>query len=200
MRGSQFQWSVPVGCTRTAIASQRRGAFDARIIALSGRRADADSLQRHRRRSASRWIDRLQGRGFYLLSTWCLVSGQRRDRVVATISAPRDPTNSVSTLSDMYGGQMLMGLLRGLFITSTCADLIAFHNSTARYFFCMGREGFAAGRTGCHPFRSQEPLSSVVTTDGALRDRSDGLRGRRCRSDPALLLLAATWLPPRCGC
>jgi hypothetical protein len=66
--------------------------------------------------------------------------GSGSDRVVATISALSDPTNCVYTLSDKYGGQMLTGLLRGVFITSICAGLIAFHNSTERYFFCMGRE------------------------------------------------------------
>lgn len=127
---------------------------------------------------------------FYSFSLWCLVLGAGADRVVGTISALADPTNFLYTLSDRYAGHGLTTLLRGMFVISIYAGLIAFHNSTARYFYSMGREGLlpaALGRT--HPkYRSphvgsmlQTALCAVVVVAFAV-----------AKADPVLTLFA--WL------
>lgn len=78
---------------------------------------------------------------FYAVSLWCMVLGAGPDKVVTIIHALADPTMFLYTLSDRYVGPVLTTILRGLFIMSVYAGLLAFHNSTARYFYAMGREG-----------------------------------------------------------
>jgi amino acid transporter len=78
---------------------------------------------------------------FYSFSLWCLVLGTGTDKVVPLIKALDDPTNFLYILSQRYAGEGFTTLLRGMFIMSIYAGLVSFHNSTARYFFSMGREG-----------------------------------------------------------
>ncbi len=102
---------------------------------------------------------------FYSFSLWCLVIGAGSDRVVASIAALEDPTNFLYLLSDQYGGPQLTLVLRGMFIVSIYAGLIAFHNSTARYFYSMGREGLlpaVLGRT--HPEYKSPHVASLLQT------------------------------------
>jgi amino acid transporter len=87
---------------------------------------------------------------FYAFSLWCLVLGAGTDKVVGTITALSDPTNFVYGLSQQYAGEAFTVVLRGMFIMSIYAGLVSFHNSTARYFFSMGRDGLlpdGLGRT-----------------------------------------------------
>jgi len=100
---------------------------------------------------------------FYSFSLWCLVLGAGSDRVVATITALSDPTNFVYELSDRYGGQGLTIALRCVFVTSVYAGLVSFHNSTARYFFCMGREGLLPAGIGVtHPVYKSPHRASML--------------------------------------
>ena len=102
---------------------------------------------------------------FYSFSLWCLVIGTGADRVQETITGLSDPTNFLYLLSDTYAGQPLTLLLRGMFIVSIYAGLIAFHNSTARYFYSMGRERLLPRRLGCtHPQYKSPHVASLLQT------------------------------------
>ncbi|MDQ2820570.1 MAG: APC family permease [Pseudomonadota bacterium] len=85
---------------------------------------------------------------FYAISLWCMVVGAGADKVAGSIRALSDPTMFLYTLSDRYVGASLTLVLRGLFIVSVYAGLLAFHNSTARYFYVMGRERLLPARLG----------------------------------------------------
>jgi len=102
---------------------------------------------------------------FYSFSLWCLVLGAGSSRVVGMIAALSDPTNFLYSLSETYAGSTFTVVLRSMFIASIYAGLIAFHNSTARYFYSMGREGLLPERLGwTHP-RFQSPhVASLLQT------------------------------------
>jgi amino acid transporter len=85
---------------------------------------------------------------FYSFSLWCLVLGAGASQVVGTITALSDPTNFVYGLSQKFAGEVFTVVLRGMFIMSIYAGLVSFHNSTARYFFSMGREGLLPSGLG----------------------------------------------------
>ena len=100
---------------------------------------------------------------FYSFSLWCLVLGAGTDQIVATITALSDPTNFIYALSQKYAGEGLTIVLRGMFIMSIYAGLISFHNSTARYFFSMGREGLLPATLGLtHPVHKSPHRASIV--------------------------------------
>jgi amino acid transporter len=102
---------------------------------------------------------------FYSFSLWCLVLGAGSGQVVAAISALSDPTNFLYILSERYAGHPLTMLLRFMFIMSIYAGLVAFHNSTARYLYSMGREGLlpaVLGRT--HPAYKSPYIGSLLQT------------------------------------
>ena len=100
---------------------------------------------------------------FYSFSLWCLVLGAGTGQIVATITALDDPTNFIYALSQKYAGEGLTIVLRGMFIMSIYAGLISFHNSTARYFFSMGREGLLPATLGqTHPVHKSPHRASIV--------------------------------------
>jgi amino acid transporter len=127
---------------------------------------------------------------FYSFSLWCLVLGTGTDKVVDTIAALGDPTSFVYLLSAEYGGQWLTIVLHGVFITSIYAGLMSFHNSTARYFFCMGREGLLPAGIGVtHPVHKSPHRASLLQTAlCAIVVLASAIAG----ADPVLTLFA--WL------
>ena len=102
---------------------------------------------------------------FYSFSLWCLVLGAGSGDVVARITALHDPTQFLYVMSDGYAGAHFTSLLRGMFIASIYAGLIAFHNSTARYFYAMGREGLLPACLGwTHPRHKSPHMASLLQT------------------------------------
>ncbi|MEO8388752.1 APC family permease [Polaromonas sp.] len=102
---------------------------------------------------------------FYSFSLWCLVIGAGSDKVVAAVTALSDPTNFLYTLSEAYAGSQLTTVLRGMFIISIYAGLVAFHNSTARYFYALGREGLLPSRLGWTHAKHKSPhVASLLQT------------------------------------
>lgn len=100
---------------------------------------------------------------FYSFSLWCLVLGAGTGQIVATITALPDPTHFVYILSQAYAGEAFTVLLRGMFIMSIYAGLVSFHNSTARYFFSMGREGLLPAVLGTtHPVYKSPHRASML--------------------------------------
>lgn len=79
--------------------------------------------------------------GFYALSTWSFIVGAGSDKIVPLLQGLEDPTTFVYGLSDQYAGPQLTAVIRVLFIVSIYAGLLAFHNSAARYFYAVGRDG-----------------------------------------------------------
>ncbi|MCL6692964.1 Amino acid transporter [Pseudomonas citronellolis] len=78
---------------------------------------------------------------FYTLSIWSMVVGVGADKIVATLQALGDPTTFIYGMSDHFVGPELTKVIRVLFMVSIYAGLLAFHNSAARYFYAIGRDG-----------------------------------------------------------
>lgn len=103
--------------------------------------------------------------GFYTFSVWCLVVGVGADKVVETISALPDPTTFTFTLSDRYAGPWLTAAMSALLVSSVYAALLAFHNSAARYFYSIGREGLLPEVLGqTHPVHQSPHAGSLLQT------------------------------------
>ncbi len=128
--------------------------------------------------------------GFYALSSWCVVTGIGPAKVVSTIRGLPDPTHLLFDLSNQYVGGWLTTLLRILFVTSVFAGLLAFHNSVARYFYAMGRDGLLPSRLGkTHAIHQSPHIGSVLQS---LLAASIVLIFAVSGSDPVLTLFS--WL------
>jgi len=79
--------------------------------------------------------------GFYTFCTWAVVMGAGVDSLWPVLQGLPDPTELLFALSESYAGHWLSVSMRVLFVTSVFASLLAFHNTIARYFFVLGREG-----------------------------------------------------------
>jgi amino acid transporter len=128
--------------------------------------------------------------GFYILSSWCMVVGVGANHVVESVKSLPNPSELMFALSNRYVGGWLTTVLRILFVTSLFAGLLAFHNSVARYFFAMGREGLLPSCLGkTHPRHQSPHIGSVLQTVLAVSVVSIfAIAG----SDPVLVLFS--WL------
>jgi amino acid transporter len=102
---------------------------------------------------------------FYSISTWAVVMGVGVDELVAVLEHLQNPTSLLFDLSDRYVSHSVTQIMRVLFVTSTFAGLLAFHNAIARYLFATSREGLlpeALGRTH-QSFQSPHVGSTVQT-------------------------------------
>ncbi|MGH7169141.1 MAG: amino acid permease, partial [Gemmataceae bacterium] len=64
-----------------------------------------------------------------------------------------------------YVGRWLSAVMSVLFVTSVFAGLLAFHNTAARYFYALGREGLLPGGLGRTHLRHSSPhIGSLVQT------------------------------------
>jgi len=100
---------------------------------------------------------------FYAFSVWCMVEGAGAGKVVSTIQGLSDPTTFTFNLSDRYAGPWLTTTMSALFVTSVYAGLLAFHNSAARYFYTIGREGLLPEVLGqTHPTHQSPHTGSVL--------------------------------------
>jgi amino acid transporter len=128
--------------------------------------------------------------GFYTFSAWCLVMGAGADQLVPTLTSLSDPTTFTFILSKQYAGQWLSTAMSVLFVTSVYAALLAFHNSSARYFYSIGREGLLPeflGRT--HPEHQSPHAGSLLQTGLAFAIITVFVA---LKSDPVLTLFS--WL------
>ncbi|MBF8188658.1 APC family permease [Nonomuraea sp. K274] len=89
----------------------------------------------------------------YALSSWAMTVATGPSNIVAT--ARRDQADTIFVLATAHLGTTVVDIARVLFVTSLFAAMISFHNTTARYFFALGRErvlpavfGRTAARTG----------------------------------------------------
>lgn len=101
--------------------------------------------------------------GFYAFSTWAFIVGVGSDKIVPVLQGLQDPTTFVYGLSDRYAWPELTALIRVLFVVSIYAGLLAFHNSAARYFFAIGRDGLLHSALGTTHRTHQSPhMGSVL--------------------------------------
>ncbi|WCE09024.1 APC family permease [Pseudomonas sp. JBR1] len=101
--------------------------------------------------------------GFYALSIWSMVVGVGTDKIVSVLQQLGEPTTFIYGLSDHYVGPELTRIIRVLFIVSIYAGLLAFHNSAARYFYAIGRDGLLPRALGStHRIHQSPHLGSVL--------------------------------------
>lgn len=100
--------------------------------------------------------------GFYMLSSWCLVNAIGTNKLVGFLGGLQDPTRFLFLMANRYAGHWLSLLMSVLFVTSVYAGLLAFHNSVARYFFAMGREGLLPQYFGKTHHVHQSPHTGSV--------------------------------------
>jgi amino acid transporter len=102
---------------------------------------------------------------FYSISTWAVVVGVGIDELLPVLQHLQNPTSLLFDLSDRYVSHTVTQIMRVLFVTSTFAGLLAFHNAIARYLFATGRDGLlpeALGRT--HQSFQSPHVGSIVQT------------------------------------
>jgi amino acid transporter len=101
--------------------------------------------------------------GFYAFSTWAMVMGSGSVHLVDQLKQLSDPTELLFTLSERYAGGGLSLAMRVLFVTSTYASLLAFHNAIARYLYAMGRERVLPAALGqVHPRHASPHRGSLA--------------------------------------
>ncbi|WP_129139669.1 MULTISPECIES: APC family permease [Modicisalibacter] len=125
---------------------------------------------------------------FYALSTWSMIIGVGSDKIVTTLQGLQDPTTLIYTLSDHYVGGWLTHIARVLFLISLYAGLLAFHNSAARYFYAIGRDGLLHDALGTtHAVHQSPHVGSLLQT---LIAATAVMIFAACGSDPILQLFA----------
>ncbi|MGJ7530615.1 APC family permease [Variovorax sp. GB1P17] len=127
---------------------------------------------------------------FYGVSIWALIVGVGTDKIVPLLQSLQDPTTFLYGVSDHYAGPGLTAVIRGLFMVSIYAGLLAFHNAAARYFYAIGRDGLLPAWLGTTHRIHQSPhlgsaLQSAVAAAVVLAFAAFG-------ADPILQLFA--WL------
>jgi amino acid transporter len=101
--------------------------------------------------------------GFYAFSTWAMVMGSGSAHLLDQLKQLPDPTELLFTLSERYAGGGLSLAMRVLFVTSTYASLLAFHNAIARYLYAMGRERVLPAALGqVHPRHASPHRGSLA--------------------------------------
>lgn len=76
---------------------------------------------------------------FYALTSWLMVSGAGDEEVVKI--ATDSPDDLIFMLTQQYAGMVFVDIMRVLFVTSTIACLLTFHNVSARYVFSLSNRG-----------------------------------------------------------
>src|SRR5246127_1499335 len=99
---------------------------------------------------------------FYTLTSWASLAGYPSAKS-AIASAQSDPANFFFTPSTQYAGHWVTSVMSYLIITGSFACGMAFHNTTARYAYSLGREGLlprALGKT--HPRWKSPHIASLT--------------------------------------
>src|SRR6201996_1344633 len=101
---------------------------------------------------------------FYTLTSWASLAGYP-SASAAIASAQGDPANFYFTHSTQYAGHWVTSVMSYLIITGSFACGMAFHNTTARYAYSLGREGMlppVLGKT--HPRWQSPHIASIATS------------------------------------
>src|SRR5215475_2090310 len=99
---------------------------------------------------------------FYTLTSLTPLGGYATTHA-AIAQAQTNPAEFYLSPAKLYAGQWVSSIMSYLIITGSFACGMAFHNTTARYFYSLGREGFMPkplGRT--HPRWKSPHIASVT--------------------------------------
>ncbi|MEV4108685.1 APC family permease [Nonomuraea sp. NPDC049695] len=96
----------------------------------------------------------------YALSSWAMTVATGPANIVAT--ARRDQADTIFQLAGAHLGGAVVDVARVLFVTSLFAAMISFHNTTARYFFALGRERVLPSAFGRTRARSGAPKAGSI--------------------------------------
>jgi amino acid transporter len=99
---------------------------------------------------------------FYTLTSWASLSGYASIHDAAA-SSDSNPYGYFLTPAATYGGHWMSALMSYLIITGSFACGMAFHNTTARYFYSLGREGMLPAALGKTHRRWQSPHIASIT-------------------------------------
>jgi amino acid transporter len=105
---------------------------------------------------------------FYTLTSWASLAGYPSVNS-AIASAQGDPANFFFIPSTQYAGHWVTSVMSYLIITGSFACGMAFHNTTARHAYSLGREGMlppVLGKT--HPRWQSPHVASIATSVQAL--------------------------------
>ncbi|MEV0230603.1 APC family permease [Nonomuraea sp. NPDC050786] len=100
----------------------------------------------------------------YALSSWAMTVATGPADIVAT--ARRDQADTIFQLAGAHLGETVVDVARVLFVTSLFAAMISFHNTTARYFFALGRERVLPSVFGRTRARSGAPKAGSIAQSG----------------------------------
>ena len=106
---------------------------------------------------------------FYILTSWAPFAGYSTANAAAHM-AQTDPLHYYLNPANVIAGRWVGSILSYLIITGSFACGMAFHNTTARYAYSLGREGLlprALGRTH-HRYKSPHIASMAQTVVAAL--------------------------------
>jgi amino acid transporter len=99
---------------------------------------------------------------FYTLTSWAPFAGYSGVHAAAA-QAVHDAAHYYLNPANAIGGRWLGSILSYLIITGSFACGMAFHNTTARYFYSLGREGLLPKQLGrTHP-RWHSPHVASIT-------------------------------------
>jgi amino acid transporter len=100
---------------------------------------------------------------FYIGTTWVLAMAYGVDDIQG--AAQNDPANVVFAVGAEYLGNSFVDVMKVLFITSTFAACLGFHNAVSRYQFSLARDRMLPdGLSRTHPVWKSPTRSSVVQT------------------------------------
>ncbi|PRY23982.1 amino acid/polyamine/organocation transporter (APC superfamily) [Pseudosporangium ferrugineum] len=103
----------------------------------------------------------------YAFCAWTMSVATGPDQIVAR--ATSDGSQLIFNLSSPYVPAALITLGQLLFVTSLFAALLAFHNTAARYFYALGREGVLPSALGKTSPKTRAPIyGSLLQTAIAL--------------------------------
>jgi amino acid transporter len=106
---------------------------------------------------------------FYVITSWAPLAGYPTVHA-AVAQAQSNAANFYLAPAKQFGGQWVASIMSYLIITGSFACGMAFHNTTARYFYSLGREGLlpsALGRTH-HKFKSPHIASITQSVIAAV--------------------------------
>src|SRR6266852_6202999 len=101
---------------------------------------------------------------FYIITSWAPFAGYSTVNAAAA-AAQSDPAHYYLNPANAIAGRWVGSLLSYLIITGSFACGMAFHNTTARYFYSLGREGLLPRQLGRTHHRYKSPhVASIAQT------------------------------------
>lgn len=96
----------------------------------------------------------------YAFCAWAMSVATGPDKIVAR--ATTDGSQLIFNLAGPYVPAVIVALGQLLFVTSLFAALLAFHNTAARYFYALGREGVLPAALGRTSPMTRAPIAGSI--------------------------------------